>query len=285
MNILDHNKINFLALENAISKPHAYQKSTVPFWDDPYISTQMLNFHLDPEVEAASKKAETILAETAFIEETVKLDKTKAVIDLGCGPGLYVNEFAKRAGSVLGIDLSQNSLDYASKTILPQHKNVSFIKMNYLDLQEESRFDLATLIYYDFGALNLQEQTKLLDNVHRVLKKDGIFVLDVLTDQARQVESIDVKFHQKGFWSPEPYMEIHRKLIYKDPLIRADQYTIMDEAGHVRIIRNYDRLFTMSEITNLIIEHGFRITGLYRNLQGDPWNTSSTTMGLFVQKV
>jgi ubiquinone/menaquinone biosynthesis C-methylase UbiE len=285
MKILEHDKIDFIALKEAIAKPRSYQKSTAKFWDDPHISTQMLNFHLDPEVEAASKKAETIKAETGFIIKTIQLNQTKTVIDLGCGPGLYVDEFAKAAGSVLGIDLSQNSIDYACKTILPHHKNLSFKQMNYLTLQDESLYDLATLIYYDFGALNLQEQDDLLTRVHRSLKKNGTLVLDVLTDQARHEESMDLKFYQNGFWSSEPYVEIHRKFVFKDPLIRADQYTLIDESGHVRIIRNYDRLYTMSEITNLLMDHGFRITGIYRNLQGDPLTVESTTMGLFAQKI
>jgi SAM-dependent methyltransferase len=285
MKILDQNKIDFIALKEAIAKPRPYQKSTAKFWDDPHIAKQMLNYHLDPEVEAASKKAKTIQAETAFIISTIQLDQSKSMIDLGCGPGLYADEFAKVAGSVLGIDLSQNSIDYATQTVLPHHHNLSFKQMNYLDLEDKSLYDLATLIYYDFGALNLHEQDDLLSRIHRALKKNGTLVLDVLSDQARHEESMELKFYPSGFFSDEPYIEIHRKFVFKDPLIRADQYTLIDEAGHTRIIRNYDRLYTMSEITNLLMDHGFRITGLYRNLQGDPYTVDSTTMGIFAQKI
>jgi ubiquinone/menaquinone biosynthesis C-methylase UbiE len=285
MKILDQNKIDFIALKEAIAKPRPYQKSTAKFWDDPHISKQMLNYHLDPEVEAASRKAKTIKAETAFIISTIQLDQGKSMIDLGCGPGLYADEFAKVAGSVLGIDLSQNSIDYATQTVLPHHLNLSFKQMNYLDLEDESLYDLATLIYYDFGALNLHEQDDLLSRIHRALKKNGTLVLDVLSDQARHEESMELKFYPNGFFSDEPYFEIHRKFVFRDPLIRADQYTLIDEAGHTRIIRNYDRLYTMSEITNLLMDHGFRITGLYRNLQGDPYTVDSTTMGIFAQKI
>ena len=45
---------------NAIEKPTLYEKTKVAFWDDPYISKQMLKAHLAPDFEAASRKGSGI---------------------------------------------------------------------------------------------------------------------------------------------------------------------------------------------------------------------------------
>lgn len=54
-----------------IQKPTLYQKSERPFWDDPYISSQMLLAHLNPDLEAASRKMSFIDASVNWIATTL----------------------------------------------------------------------------------------------------------------------------------------------------------------------------------------------------------------------
>jgi predicted TPR repeat methyltransferase len=52
------------------------------------------------------------------------------VVDVGCGPGFYVNELAEfvgREGSVVGVDVSADMLAVAS-TRAEGHDNVSFMR-------------------------------------------------------------------------------------------------------------------------------------------------------------
>jgi len=283
MNIIDSGILNFSALEDAFKKPEVYAKSTSKFWDDDYIAKQMLEFHLNPNVEAASKKAETIQAETKYITKTTSM-KNKDVVDLGCGPGLYVAEFAKSARTVVGIDLSQNSIDYAQETVASKYQNVRFKRLNYLSLEDKEAYDIATLIYYDFGALDFADQKNLLQKIHQALRPNGLLVLDVLSDQAEHPESFSLDFKTRSFWSLEPTLEAHRKMVYSDPLVRGDQYTLISETGDLRIIRVYDRLFSKEEITGLLEEAGFEVKALTRDLSGTPWSTDSKTMGIIAKK-
>lgn len=283
MNIINAGLLNFSALDDAFKKPEVYTKSTSKFWDDDYIAKQMLEFHLNPSVEAASKKASTIQAETKFIIKSTSMKK-KDVLDLGCGPGLYVAEFAKSARSVLGIDLSQNSIDYANDTVAPKCTNVRFKRMNYLSLEDKEAFDIATLIFYDFGALDFHDQKGLLLKIHEALRPGGHLVFDVLSDQAEHPESFSINIKSKSFWSPEPTMEAHRKMFYRDPLVRGDQYTLISETGELRIIRVYDRLFSKQEITDLLEEAGFDVVTLVNDLSGTPFSSDSKTMGIIAKK-
>lgn len=43
-------------------KPPLYTKTEIPFWDDEHISLQMLNAHLNPDYDGASRKSQTALS-------------------------------------------------------------------------------------------------------------------------------------------------------------------------------------------------------------------------------
>jgi len=285
MRIIHNDKLDLGALKDSIERPALYTGSTDRFWDDPHISGQMLSLHLNPEVEAASRKRETIDAEAAFIIKETGMDSGKIVLDLGCGPGLYVRKFAETGARVTGLDMSEGSLQYAEANIQPYYSNASFLKMNYLELNMVDAFDVVTLIYYDFCVLSPDEERLLLKAVHNALKKDGLFILDVVTAKRNIEEKTAVSICEGGFWSPERYMEIYNSYIYTDPLIEGSQYTIIDEAGEIRIIRFYHRHFTLDELSELLAECGFAIDKVINNLQGDPFTADTETLGIMARKI
>lgn len=43
----------------ALKRPELWQRSAASLWDDPHISKGMLKAHLDPEIDAASRRHET----------------------------------------------------------------------------------------------------------------------------------------------------------------------------------------------------------------------------------
>lgn len=283
--MINNNKIDLKVLKKAISKPKLFEKSTDKFWDDEHVSEQMLNFHLNPEIEAASKTKETIKAETDFIIKTTGMNSSKAVIDLGCGPGLYVKEFAKTGAEVMGVDISQRSIQFAKENVQKDYKNTGFYKRDYLEIDYKNAFDIATLIFYDFCALSTNEQSRLLTRIHDALKNDGMLILDVVSEH-RQV-SLDSRtsISDGGFWSPKPYIEIFNYFLYEEPKTEGNQYTIIDEEGKIKIIRIYHRLFSLEEITTLFNNHNFKIEMIYKNLKGEALNSDSETYGIIARKV
>ncbi|WP_206459111.1 class I SAM-dependent methyltransferase [Anaerovorax sp. IOR16] len=262
MKIIDNNKINLSVLKNSIVQPEIFEKGTDKFWDDEYISEQMLNFHLNPDIEAASKTKDTIDAEASFIIKSTNMKGGKKVLDLGCGPGLYVREFAKTGAMVTGVDISERSINYANENIKPEYKNTLFIKKNYLNISFNNSFDIATLIFYDFCALSTNEQMILLSKIHGALRDNGILILDVVSENKETSISTNVSVCEGGFWSPKPYIEILNTYLYEEPKTEGLQYTIIDEDGVTKVIRIYHRLFKLTEITKMLNKNGFKIESL-----------------------
>lgn len=53
--------------------------------------------------------------ECDFIERELGVDKTKSILDVGCGTGRHSVELAHRGYTITGIDLSQAQLDKAAQ--------------------------------------------------------------------------------------------------------------------------------------------------------------------------
>jgi 2-polyprenyl-3-methyl-5-hydroxy-6-metoxy-1,4-benzoquinol methylase len=286
LQITNHNKIALDVLKKCITKPRLYEKSTKKFWDDPYISAQMLKLHLNPKVDSASRTQATIEAEAAFIIKVTGINKESVVLDLGCGPGLYVGEFAKTGAQVTGVDLSECSISYAKEHITSKFSNAVFKQMNYLELAFTASFDVATLIFYDFCVLNLDDQKMLLQKINQALKMDGILVFDVITEHYPIQETTSITVSEgDGFWSPQPYIEIANTYLYENPKTMGQQYTIITEDGNTEVIRLYTRLFNQTELVELLNQCGFQIVKIYRNLKGDPLSEGTETFGIFAKKV
>lgn len=96
--------------------PEVFKASKTIFWQDPHIAKYLLEAHLDPNNEGASRNPFFIDKSVQFINELVNETKGKKIIDIGCGPGLYCERLSKFGFEVTGVDFSENSIRYAQET-------------------------------------------------------------------------------------------------------------------------------------------------------------------------
>ena len=64
-------------------------------WDDPAFSVRMLREHLAQSHDAASRRAITINRQVDWLHRGVLDARPVAILDLGCGPGLYTSRLAR----------------------------------------------------------------------------------------------------------------------------------------------------------------------------------------------
>lgn len=90
-----------------MTRPSLHQSSDCPFWDDDHISAQMLKAHLDPDRDAVSRTFSFMDQSAAWIAHIAPPETFPRLLDLGCGPGLYAQRFARLGYRVTGVDLSR----------------------------------------------------------------------------------------------------------------------------------------------------------------------------------
>ena len=118
--------------------------------------------------------------EYELINQAGQFDKAAMVLDVACGPGIYLRPLAKSfpRGSVVGIDLSLPMLSYASRQIKVENlTNTLLIRANALNLPfPPESFDAVNCC----AALHIfPDANRALQEMYRVLQPGGRLILGV----------------------------------------------------------------------------------------------------------
>ncbi len=268
-------------------KPPLYAPGASLFWDDPHVSKGMLALHLDPNTEAASRRPEEIDATVRWLLDHLRLEPGDAVLDLGCGPGLYAERLGQAGLRVVGVDYSRRSIDYARQRAAELGLRIEYYWQNYLTLDREAEFDLALLIYGDLCALAPADRDALLRRVHRALKPGGHFVFDVSTRLLRWRVGLQNHWYvaESGFWKPGPHLVLEQGFDYPEHDAYLDQYIVIEEDGRVSVYRNWFIDYAPETITPILERHGFAVRGYWRDLAGTAYTPDAEWIGLDVERV
>lgn len=267
-------------LFSLVKMPSLWQRSSEPFWDDEHISKGMLQAHLDPDREAASRKKETIERSVKWLSTVIP--KGSKILDLGCGPGLYTKRLSALGYNVTGMDFSKRSIEYARAHDL----DTEYIFQNYLELDFTSEFDVITLIYCDYAALTQPERKILLSKIYKALKPNGLFIFDVFTNTHFKSKANKTSWYAEedgGFWSPEPYICLEATHLYENNTVSVNQYIIITSKGISKYLI-WDTAYDRQSLTDEIAPYGFHVNGVFSDVCGRPCTDESDTLCFIASK-
>lgn len=243
-------------------------------WTDPYISKQLLELHINPEHDIASRGQEKIKKIVDWILEKANKPQLK-ILDLGCGPGLYAERFAQKGHSVTGIDFSANSIQYAIQQAKAEQLTIEYLNQDYLNLSFENQFDLVIMMYLDFCVLLPEERDLVLQKIHRSLKKGGVFICDIVNEKNIEKKILPQSWEvlSRGFWRDEPYVVLNGGFHYPESKVLVNQHVVIDSGEHFDRYIFWNHYYEQSELTDLLELHGFTTIKTFENvLTGDgPW--------------
>jgi len=258
-------------------KPKIYKKGSSFMWSDEHISKQLLNIHLNPDIDLASRKLPSIIKTANWILSTKKEMGKLNILDLGCGPGIYSEIFAKAGHNVTGVDISKNSIDYATKSAKDQKLKITYHNSNYLNIDlEADKYDLVVLIYTDLGVLIPKERDILLKMIYQVLKKGGTFIFDVLKDNELEKRTSPKSWEAvvSGFWKTSPYIALSESILYEKQKVILFQHTIIDSEENIETFRFWTHFFSQYDIGEMLITHNFIDFHFKEDIlpEGDMWS-------------
>lgn len=268
-------------LQIAAQRPQLYEPGDSVMWTDPHISSKLLEIHLNPELDSASRSQLSINKTLEFIKSCLPETGMK-ILDLGCGPGLYLEKLAEWGHDCTGMDFSESSISHAMEQAELKGLDIQYQCQNYLELDFENHFDLIILIYTDIGVLLPDEREHLMDRVYKALKPGGMFVFDVLNGKNSELKFVEDQSWShtfSGFWSASPYMELVSGFHYSESKVFLKQHTVIDEANKIRNFRFWMHYFEEEEMIALLEARGFRQTESYDHIlpANDIWDGENVT--------
>jgi len=232
----------------------------------------MLAEHLSQSHDGASRRFETIDRQVAWLHETIFESTPKRILDLGCGPGLYLERFAKLGHECYGIDFSPASIEYA-KSVADRLDLPCFYELADLRKGEyQEACDVILLIHGEFNTFSRSELHQILERAHNALKRDGLFVLEVHpASYVRGLAARPAHWYsaESGLFSESPHLCLRESHWLESDQACIDRYYVVDAAGHeVQEYVNTLWAYTEQEIETLFTQAGFFKKQQYGSLDG-----------------
>ena len=275
-------------LRRLSQRPNLYSGRDRSFWTDPYVSSHVLEAHLNPHTDDASRRPQHIGATIEKILEHLTPDSGQRLLDLACGPGLYAEQFAARGFAVTGIDFSAVSLAHARAEAAREGLAIDYRQEDLTKARFGGPYEAATMIYGEFCTFSDRERRSILSRLRASLVPGGLLVLDVFTESyVRRNRSCDDWYvsTRDGFWQAEPHLVLQQHFHYEAESASVARYTIVDDDGSYRQFHVWWRHFCETEIRELLESEGFTIEAIYGSLWGDPVEPQGEWFGVYARSV
>ena len=265
----------FNTLNKINSRPAPFEFYTAAeLWTNEHTAQQMLQYHLNDDIEASSRNSAFIESSCNWIADHFNI-KGKKVIDFGCGPGLYATLLAQKGAFVTGIDFSANSINHARTAAKEKGLSIHYVVSDYLEFETTENFDLIIMIMCDFCALSPAQRRMLLGKFKTILKPEGSILMDVYSLNAfeKKIEGATYEKNQLfGFWSPNEYYAFVNTFKYEDEMVLLDKYTIFEANKPIRSVYNWLQHFSFDSLQAEFNQNGLVIKQSLASVAGGEFN-------------
>jgi SAM-dependent methyltransferase len=129
--------------------------------------------------------------------EKLNLPTYSSVLDVCCGNGRHSEVFSENSYNVVGIDISEKSLEEAKSRNL---KNTKFHNADARNFELRERFDCVLNLFTSFGYFETtEEHIEMLQRIYEHLNDKGVFVFDFFNaEKVRNAGTDDRKVMKDG---------------------------------------------------------------------------------------
>jgi len=229
-------------------------------WDDPGFSRRMLQEHLSQDHGLASRKKEIIKKQVQWIHEHHGKTSSGKLLDIGCGPGLYIEQFAKLGYECTGIDFSPASIRHAEEII---GRRARLIEGDIRTADFDNGYDLAVMLYGELNVFSPDECRNILKKAYNALSSGGIILLEVHTYEAiKRIADVPYTWYKsgpglQGLFSDQPHLCLIENHWFDNKQTALQIFHILDDNGDLATYRSTNKAWTDDQYKQLLSEAGF----------------------------
>lgn len=202
------------------------------------------------------------------------LDEGARCLDLACGKGRHSLFLNKHNLDVTGLDLSPNSIKKAKSM---ENETLKFDVHDMREVYQSEKFDAVLNLFTSFGYFDSNEENlKVLNSVHEMLKDDGVLVIDFLNAKrtiANLVESEEKEIDAINFKIKRSFdgQHIHKNIQFTDENKNFD----FNERVQALVKDDFEYLLGKS---------GFTIEKLFGDFDLNPFNDTVSNRLIIIAK-
>lgn len=263
--------------------PNPWEEGENIPWDEPGFSSRMLREHLSQEHALASRRLPDIDEQIAWLLDSVLEHQPGRVLDLACGPGLYLNGLCRKGCTGVGIDFGPASIEHARAVASREALDCTFEHRDLRLTSFGSGYDLALLIYGQINVFRREEARKVLGGAFAALKPGGRLVLEPQTVESIRGTGGPVSAWstvENGLFSARPHVQLHEVFWDEASRTRTERWHIIDaETASVERHAMSCIAWDANEFETMLREIGFASVEMLPGLTGA---TNSSNRSLFV---
>lgn len=229
-------------------------------WNEPEFSRRMLKEHLSQDHDLASRRREFIDKQVAWIDERFGKGPGTRLLDLGCGPGFYVERFALLEYDCLGIDFGPASIAYAKEHF---GKNAQFQEADIRVADFGEGYDLVTMIYGEFNVFSEEDASAILAKAFAALRHGGrILIESQAADSVRRYAEASPTWYRvgpeaAGLFSEDPHLVLVESRWFAESRTSLQHYHVILADGGAATYRIVTKTWTDDEMEQLLLDAGF----------------------------
>jgi 2-polyprenyl-3-methyl-5-hydroxy-6-metoxy-1,4-benzoquinol methylase len=200
--------------------------------------------------------------ECDFIEQEINFDKSRRILDVGCGTGRHTIELTRRGYHVTGIDLSDSMLATARAKASELNLQVDFRQGDARKLPFKQEFDVVIMLCEgSFPLMETDEMNyEILQNIAHSLTENGKVIFTTLNGLFPLCHSIEAFCSATTETGNATYGNHTFDLMtFRDHNVT----TLEDDLGNEKVLVCNERYYIPAEITWLLKTLGFKKIDIY----------------------
>ena len=211
-------------------------------------------------------------AETKAIAALLIMDRRMKVLDLACGFGRIANRLARLGHQVTAVEYHPGFLEIARQEAEQMRVRVDYRQSDMRVVELPTGFDRAIMVFNSFGYFTDEENLGILAKIAGALKPGGLLGFDI-----SHRDGVLNDFHPHFVTEKDQNLMINRfSFDVLTGRLHNDRIIIRDG---VRKDRPFSlRLYSMTEIREVLREAGLQLVAVFGEWDGQPLQFDSPSM-------